>query len=58
MALSSLGFVMAGLDRGSLIRWPGQAKSSPADLVPLKGITLMVNSLCNGWRFENAWLDK
>ena len=24
----------------------------------LKGVTLMVNSIYNGWRFEDAWLDK
>jgi peptide/nickel transport system substrate-binding protein len=24
----------------------------------VKGITLMVNSIYNGWRFEDAWLDK
>ena len=22
------------------------------------GITIMVNSIFNGWRFDNAWLDK
>ena len=24
----------------------------------VKGINLMVNSIYNGWRFEDAWLDK
>jgi peptide/nickel transport system substrate-binding protein len=24
----------------------------------VKGITLMVNSIFNGWRLEDAWLDK
>jgi peptide/nickel transport system substrate-binding protein len=24
----------------------------------VKGLTLMVNSIYNGWRFEDAWLDK
>jgi peptide/nickel transport system substrate-binding protein len=24
----------------------------------VKGVTLMVNSIYNGWRFEDAWLDK
>jgi len=24
----------------------------------MKGLTLMVNSIYNGWRFENIWLDK
>ena len=24
----------------------------------VKGLTLMVNSLFNGWRFEDVWLDK
>jgi peptide/nickel transport system substrate-binding protein len=24
----------------------------------LKGLTLMVNSVYNGWRFEDVWLDK
>jgi peptide/nickel transport system substrate-binding protein len=24
----------------------------------LKGVTLMVNSIYNGWRFEDVWLDK
>jgi peptide/nickel transport system substrate-binding protein len=23
----------------------------------VRGITIMVNSLFNGWRFEDAWLD-
>jgi hypothetical protein len=22
------------------------------------GVTIMVNSLFNGWRFEDAWLDQ
>ena len=24
----------------------------------VKGLTLMVNSLFNGWRFEDVWLDR
>jgi peptide/nickel transport system substrate-binding protein len=24
----------------------------------VKGLTVMVNSLFNGWRFEDIWLDK
>jgi peptide/nickel transport system substrate-binding protein len=24
----------------------------------VKGVTIMVNSIYNGWRFEDAWLDK
>jgi peptide/nickel transport system substrate-binding protein len=24
----------------------------------LKGLTIMVNSLFNGWRMEDVWLDK
>jgi peptide/nickel transport system substrate-binding protein len=24
----------------------------------VKGLTLMVNSLFNGWRMEDVWLDK
>ena len=24
----------------------------------LKGLTLMVNSIFNGWRMEDVWLDK
>ncbi len=24
----------------------------------VKGMTEMVNSIYNGWRFEDAWLDK
>jgi hypothetical protein len=24
----------------------------------VKGLTLMVNSQINGWRFEDVWLDK
>jgi len=24
----------------------------------VKGLTLMVNSIFNGWRMEDAWLDK
>jgi peptide/nickel transport system substrate-binding protein len=24
----------------------------------VKGVTLMVNSIYNGWRFEDVWLDK
>jgi len=25
---------------------------------PVKGFTIMVNSLFNGWRMEDVWLDK
>jgi hypothetical protein len=24
----------------------------------VKGLTIMANSIYNGWRFENLWLDK
>jgi peptide/nickel transport system substrate-binding protein len=24
----------------------------------VKGLTMMVNSISNGWRFEDVWLDK
>jgi len=24
----------------------------------VKGLTLMVNSMFNGWRMEDVWLDK
>jgi len=24
----------------------------------VKGLTLMVNSIFNGWRMEDVWLDK
>jgi hypothetical protein len=24
----------------------------------VKGLTTMVNSIYNGWRFEDVWLDK
>jgi hypothetical protein len=24
----------------------------------VKGLTTMVNSIYNGWRFDEAWLDK
>jgi peptide/nickel transport system substrate-binding protein len=24
----------------------------------VKGVTIMVNSIYNGWRFEDVWLDK
>ena len=24
----------------------------------VKGLTIMVNSIYNGWRFEDVWLDK
>jgi len=24
----------------------------------VKGLTLMVNSIYNGWRMEDVWLDK
>jgi peptide/nickel transport system substrate-binding protein len=24
----------------------------------LKGLTIMVNSIYNGWRYEDAWLDR
>ncbi len=24
----------------------------------VKGVTIMVNSIYNGWRMEDAWLDK
>jgi peptide/nickel transport system substrate-binding protein len=24
----------------------------------VRGITVMVNSIFNGWRFDNAWLDQ
>jgi peptide/nickel transport system substrate-binding protein len=24
----------------------------------VKGLTVMVNSIYNGWRFEDVWLDK
>jgi hypothetical protein len=24
----------------------------------VKGLTMMVNSIYNGWRFEDVWLDK
>jgi peptide/nickel transport system substrate-binding protein len=24
----------------------------------VKGLTLMVNSIYNGWRFEDVWLDR
>jgi hypothetical protein len=24
----------------------------------VKGLTIMVNSIYNGWRYENVWLDK
>ena len=24
----------------------------------VKGVTIMVNSLFNGWRFEDVWLDR
>ena len=25
---------------------------------PVKGLTIMVNSVYNGWRFEDVWLDR
>jgi peptide/nickel transport system substrate-binding protein len=25
---------------------------------PVKGLTIMVNSLFNGWRMEDVWLEK
>jgi len=24
----------------------------------VKGLTMMVNSIYNGWRFEDVWFDK
>jgi len=24
----------------------------------VKGLTMMVNSIYNGWRFEDVWLDR
>ncbi len=32
---------------------------SPASWYPqVKGLTIMANSIYNGWRFEDVWLDK
>jgi peptide/nickel transport system substrate-binding protein len=38
---------------------PALARKAGGVLQPqVKGLTLMVNSLFNGWRFEDVWLDR
>ena len=37
---------------------PAVPAASPAITWPVKGWTVMVNGICNGWRMEDVWLDK
>ena len=58
-AASWFGRSSAGWPRTS----PGRcmlllARREPAGSPRVKGLTMIVNSLFNGWRMEDVWLDK
>jgi peptide/nickel transport system substrate-binding protein len=44
----------SGPKRGTIFYPRGGACREPE----LKGLTIMVNSIYNGWRYEDAWLDR
>jgi len=53
--MSVLIFVMLRLVPGNIADILVDASGSDPKV---KGILLQVNSIYNGWRFEDAWLDK
>jgi peptide/nickel transport system substrate-binding protein len=62
----------AGVEKRKRLVWNIERKLIEDDVQPIifygrfamcwqprvKGLTVMVNSLFNGWRFEDVWLDK
>jgi hypothetical protein len=45
-------------DRVLLGNKTGATRLGFAVLLWVKGLTIMVNSIYNGWRYEDVWLDK